>query len=224
MRIRPIPKLTITYVTDGDLNEDDQKRVIQDVVTCGGNLHLRIAFRLPEWSDAQVSSLVSWYVSQALVSDSSRQLLPALIHNRPSLVEAHSGTQLWLPWRNREHPDVPPDQSALSIHDLKEYQEAVSLGMREVFFGNVFPTESHPGEVGRGIEALNRMSTALADHPRPPLITAIGGIDQHTIADIGKIRCANVAAIRAISRSEDIHETILSMQESWLSGWMASEA
>lgn len=196
-------RLTITYVTDPELDMIAQQRVIREFMACADEMPLRVAFRLPGASDANVSTLIRWYLD---LEDANR-LLPALIHGRNELASMFPECLLWLPSAALHREDVRA--SAYSVHSREEVQVAVERGAIELIYGHVFATESHLDEPARGLATLaDIVSSEL-------LVTAIGGVNDRTVGKLRPIGIDRVAMIRAVSRSPDIAETLGRIQERW---------
>ena len=206
-----------TYVTDEDLDRTEHERVLREFIVCAGYQPLRVAFRLPKWTDAEFLSLLEWYLEQVDRLGLQEDLEAPLVHDRPEATVRFPGTMLWLPWRNRDlvrADDI--GNLALSAHSAEDAHEAVSVGASELVFGHVFTSESHPGQPGRGVAALKEVKESLHVYENPPVVTAIGGINEHTIPEIGSIRHCRVAAIRSVSRSENIAKTMDRIRSSWV--------
>lgn len=195
--------LTITYVTDPDLDMTTQQRVIREVMACADEMPLRIAFRLPGTTDADIRTLVHWYLDL----EDANQLLSALIHGRHGLAGEFPNCDSWLPSSALIREDVRA--SAYSVHTRSEVMFAGDRGAVEVIYGHVFASESHPDEPPRGVETL---ATVAAN---TPLVTAIGGINEETVGALRPTGIDRVAMIRAVSRSPDIAETLRRIQHRW---------
>lgn len=195
--------LTITYVTDPDLDMTAQQRVMREFMTSANEMPLRVAFRLPGASEADIRALVGWYLD---LEDANR-LLPALVHGRNDLAGEFPGCVSWMPSAALSREDVRA--SAYSVHDHHEARLAGDRGAVEVIYGHVFVSDSHPGEPPRGVATL----AAIADSA--PLITAIGGINEETIGTLRPTGIDRVAMIRAVSRSPDIAGTLQRLQDRW---------
>ncbi len=204
--------LCITYVTDPDLSPGRQLDVLTEFVRSAPNQALRVAFRMPSATDDQVESLLNAYLLAIERAGVTSLLLPPLIHNRPMLVARYPGCGLWLStqWLAEIHV-----ADAYSVHSLDEATDAFDAGARELVFGHVFASESHPGKPGRGIAALQHLKLMMRMDVDEPVITAIGGIDEDSIQAIGAAGIRSVACIRAVSRSPDIASTLRGMCEIW---------
>ncbi len=106
----------------------------------------------------------------------------------------HLGSQ----WLDQTPPFGRFARVGISVHSLEEAIEAAALGADYVTFGHVFSSQSHPGEPGRGLDALAGIVERL-DIP----VLAIGGIDQANIAQVVATGCAGVSVISAIVDHHD---------------------
>lgn len=89
----------------------------------------------------------------------------------------------------------------VSVHTLEEAIEAERAGADYITFGSVFPTRSHPGEVGQGVSALSRAVQAVT----LPVL-AIGGITEGNLEEVLATGCAGIAIISAILIAPDPRE------------------
>lgn len=207
----------VTYVTDEDLDRDSHQRVLSEFISCAAVHPIRVALRLPRWSDTEFRRLLEWYLEQAEILPATSSLERALVHDRPEVTNLFPQVSLWLPWRNRDlvrESDI--GNVTISIHSVEDAHEAIAAGASELVFGHVFTSESHPGEPGRGIVALQEVAEAIQGYEHPPRLTAIGGVDERTIPEIGRIRHQRIAAMRSISRSDDIARTLDHIRTNWV--------
>ncbi len=203
---------TLTYVTDPGLDLTRQQRVIAAFSRCAADQMLRVAFRLPEASEDAVELLFTWYLNLVESEGLSEVMLPPLIHNRPALAARYGDAALWMPARAIHTAQA----AAYSVHTVAEASDAIAAGAEEVICGHIFASESHPGEPGHGTSRLQQIASAIRTDINTPVVTAIGGIDEHTVGEIGRARIFNVAAIRAISRSPDIARTLEAIRRNWI--------
>jgi len=84
-----------------------------------------------------------------------------------------------------------PRLLGVSVHSLAEARAAERAGADYVTMGSVFPTRSHPGLSGVGLEELRRVVEGV-EIP----VLAIGGI---TAANIGEVLATGVAGVAVIS-------------------------
>lgn len=204
---------TLTYVTDPDLTADEQRRVLRDFVGCSNDQMLRVAIRMPDMSDDEVTALLDWYLDMVHQQGLAETMLPPLLHDRSQLVRLYPEARLWLPANQLNQAQTA---DVFSVHSLDEAQRAIDRGAGEVMFGHVFETASHPDIPGRGIGALTEIASAIRTDINTPIITAIGGVGVDTVAVIGRARVFNVATIRAISRSPHFRETLERIRANWV--------
>lgn len=207
----------LTYVTDEAVDRAGQERILNEFLSHAGVHPLRVAFRLPRWTDKDVHKLIDWYSLRVESLGLQEEVEPPLVHDRPESVERFPTTSLWLPWRNRDL--IGPNdigRAAISVHSLRDAHEAVSVGAVELMFGHVFSSESHPGQPGRGVAALVEMTESMQSYENPPRVTAIGGVGEHTIPELGRVAHHSIASMRSISRSADIPQTLDRIRSGWV--------
>lgn len=204
----------ITYVTDPDLSLDEQRRVISRFVDCAALCPVRVAFRLPEVVDAEVVQLVDWFGAEYGPAERTGLLLPAWIHNRPSLIARYPDAGHWYP-----AAAIPPRgdyRQVRSIHSRKELDNAIQHGASDVVFGHVFTTQSHPGQEPRGLDALGGICSAARNISDRIALTAIGGITPENAHQVAELGVRSIAVMRSISRAMNIAETIRSFRNCWM--------
>lgn len=86
----------------------------------------------------------------------------------------------------------------VSTHAVEEARRAEADGADFALFGSVFPTASHPGSAGQGIEQVAAVARAV----RIPVI-AIGGITAERVGAVMHAGAAGVAVISAIFGADD---------------------
>lgn len=86
----------------------------------------------------------------------------------------------------------------VSVHSLAGAEAAAAAGADYLMFGNVYPTASHPGRPGAGVDALAQIVAAV-DMP----VLAVGGITPANVLDVLATGCAGVAVISAILQAPD---------------------
>lgn len=215
---------SVTYVTDEDLDRAAQERILNDFLACAGAHPLRVAFRLPDWTDSEVQLLVEWYSNRVDKLGLQSTLEPALVHDRPAVVDQYENCNLWLPWRNRDLISIDDSgHVAVSIHSTRDAHEAIFSGAGELVFGHVFTSESHPGQPGRGVDALLEVTEATRIYHNPPRVTTIGGINEFTIPEIGRSGHQRIACMRTISRSPNVAETLVRVRTGWVAARINAE-
>lgn len=209
---------TLTYVTDPALEMSEQQRVVGRIIRCASDHRLRVAVRLPDATDHEVSGLLEWYWNEEVKLRPLNRLQPPLLHYRPGMPKSVEEAQIWMPSR---FLGTGIDATAYSVHNRLEVERAVECGASEVIFGHVFNTASHPNEEGRGIHELLDARESTIDEPGITF-TAIGGINEGSMYAVGTAGIMSVACIRAISRSPDITKTLWNMHQEWTRGLNAS--
>lgn len=207
----------LTYVTDEEIGRTEQERILNEFLDCAGVNDLRVAFRLPTWTDPEIRMLIEWYLERVEALGLQGHPQQPLVHDRPEVVEMFQHCSLWLPWRNRDLIGVDDiGRAAISVHSVRDAHEAIAIGAGELIFGHVFTSESHAGQPGRGVAALQEVTESIQRYQKPPAITAIGGMNEHTVPEIGRCGHRNIAAVRSISRSSDIASTVQTIRSGWV--------
>ena len=209
----PGPK--VTYVTDPDLSLMEQQHVLTAFMRAADGFRIRIAFRLPDASDDEISALVKWYWSREASEPYLARLEEPLYHYRKDFVDRYPENACWA---SVKHLRSGIRADAYSVHNRGEVQSAIDAGASEIIFGHVFATDSHPGQHGRGISGLSE-AQATAKATAGLIVTAIGGIHEGTIDEIGRVGVHSVACMRAISRSPDIIATLWTLHQNWNTGY-----
>ncbi len=94
-------------------------------------------------------------------------------------------------------PDVPV---GVSCHSPEEARTAGAVaGVRYLFAGPVWPTESHPGEPGRGTEWLRSVVEVAGRTP----VLAIGGVRPDRVAEATAVGAGGVAVLGGVWRAPD---------------------
>jgi thiamine-phosphate pyrophosphorylase len=94
-----------------------------------------------------------------------------------------------------------------SIHDPDELQAALALSPDYLVAGTVFSTASKPGRVGIGLEALGQLVHLAGEVP----VYAIGGINQHNLAEVLEAGAWGVALASGVLLDPDPEEAVLSL-------------
>jgi thiamine-phosphate pyrophosphorylase len=105
---------------------------------------------------------------------------------------------------------LPRGWIGCSIHSPAEAEAAVRAGADYLLLGNVYPTASHPGRPGLGLESVR----TVAGLGRP--VIAIGGVDAARVAELRAAGAYGVAAIGALWRAEDPAAAALALLRPWL--------
>jgi thiamine-phosphate pyrophosphorylase len=92
-----------------------------------------------------------------------------------------------------------------SVRDAAEARIAGGEGADFVFLGTIFPTPSHPGYAGMGLEALEAVARSVSGWPS---VVAIGGIDPARAAEVLGAGAHGVAVVRGVWDSRDPTEAV----------------
>jgi thiazole tautomerase (transcriptional regulator TenI) len=84
------------------------------------------------------------------------------------------------------------------VHSIDEVQTAQELGADYVIFGHVFPTQSKPGLVSKGLKQLE----LVAHHVSIPVL-AIGGIKPANVRGVIEAGAQGIAVMSGVLEAED---------------------
>lgn len=90
-----------------------------------------------------------------------------------------------------------------SVHSIDEVETAQELGADYVIFGHVFPTQSKPGLVPKGLKQLE----LIAQHVSIPVL-AIGGIKPANIRGVIEAGAMGIAVMSGVLEAEDPLEKV----------------
>lgn len=99
----------------------------------------------------------------------------------------------------------------LSVHDQREADEAMASGADFLMLGSIFPTTTHPGRPGLGVDVLR--AVALSGRP----VLAIGGVTPARVASLRDAGAWGVAAITALWDAPDPGAAAVALLEPWTS-------
>lgn len=182
-------------ITDPALDPLEQVRRIELAVPHGVDaVHLR----LPAASAREVYDL-AMVLQGSLVSRG----VPLIVNDRIDVALAVNagGVQVGargLPLRAVRRMLGPAAPVGVSVHSVDEAAAAERDGATWLTFGHVWETGSHPGEPGRGVEALREVAAAV----EIPVI-AIGGITTVQIPEALAAGASGTAVISAILAVDD---------------------
>ena len=133
----------------------------------------------------------------AAVADATEALL--VVNDRVDVALAVGGVGVHLGGRSLETgrvrrlvgEQVPVGRS---VHGVEEAAGASGAGADYLFFGNVWPTPSHPERQGTGLEALARSAEAA----RPVPVLAIGGVTAARAGQAQRKGAGGVAVMRGV--------------------------
>lgn len=183
-------------VTDPALEPLEQVRRVEAAVPHGVDaVHLRLP---------QATARETYDLAMVLQASLVERGVPLIINDRIDVALAVNagGVQLGgrsLPLaavRRVLGPDAP---IGVSAHDIDDARAAEADGATWVTFGHVWETASHPGEAGRGPDALREAAAAV----RVPVI-AIGGVTAARVPEALAAGAAGVAVISAILGADDV--------------------
>jgi thiamine-phosphate pyrophosphorylase len=97
-----------------------------------------------------------------------------------------------------------------SVHTVAEAAAAVHENSDFLVVGNIFPTDTHPGRPGAGLDLVR--GTAALGVP----VIAIGGITRERVAAVHAAGAYGVAAIRALWLAPDPAAAVLGLLEPWM--------
>ncbi|MBX5458835.1 MAG: thiamine phosphate synthase [Thermogemmatispora sp.] len=104
-----------------------------------------------------------------------------------------------------------------SVHSLAEAEEAVAAGADYLLAGTIFPSPSHPGQAGAGVELLERLR---ARWPRLPLL-AIGGLSATNAARVIEAGADGIAVISAIYGAASVAQAVDALRQALAAGSQA---
>ncbi len=193
--MRPLPRLLA--FTDGRIAErDDLDRRAAAIASVGPSVGL--VARLPGGSADGLSTLAERFVRLA-----REPMAAVLVTGRADIARATGANGVIardgdLPLAAMRQVTGGSDYLHLrSVHDLAAAQAAVDEGADALVVGTIWPSASHPGRPGAGLQLIE--ATARLGCP----VYAIGGV---TIARASEARAAGawgVAAIGAVWDAED---------------------
>lgn len=171
----------------------------------GGVTH--VVVRRPEDSAEQIYRLSR--TVDDLTGESGVRLL---VNDRVDVALSLSGTGAHLGGRSlpamAARPLLDGRLMGVSVHSRQHAYVAKDSGADYLLFGHVYETRSHPGEPGRGLEALREVVSAV-DIP----VIAIGGITADRVDEVLATGAAGVAVIRGISDARDPESSARAFRE-----------
>ena len=136
-----------------------------------------------------------------------------IVSGRPDLAAAIGAQGVQLAAGDLAPTDVrrllPHGWIGSSVHDLDEAAKAVAEGADFLVVGAIYPTTSHPGRTGAGVELIGK--TAGLGRP----VIAIGGIDATRAAEVREAGAYGVAAIGALWNAADPAAAALALLAPW---------
>lgn len=182
-------------ITDPALDPLEQVRRIERAVPHGVDA---VHVRLPGASAREVYELAMVLQASLVVRG-----VPLIVNDRIDVALAVNagGVQVGargLPLRAVRRLLGPAAPVGASVHSVEAAVAAERDGATWVTFGHIWPTESHPGEPGRGLGTLREVAAAVAI----PVI-AIGGVTAKRAPEAIAAGASGVAVISAILDASD---------------------
>lgn len=110
-----------------------------------------------------------------------------------------------LPTREARALMGPERWIGVSVHEASELVRARKEGANFAFVGTVFPTDSHPGRAGLGVEGLGR----ILEHEPDFAALAIGGVEPDAVEDVLRAGARGVAVLRGVWARTDPASAVL---------------
>jgi thiamine-phosphate pyrophosphorylase len=203
--LRPLPRLHA--VTDATVVALADFGVRAAAIAAAGSA-VALHARHPEASAADLAALAGRLVALARPAEAN-----VIVNRRADIAAAiHAqGVQL-------RHDDISPRDArrvlpagwvGRSVHSAAEAMSARAEGADYVIVGPIFPTASHPGAPGGGIELVRGAGAAGI-----PVI-AIGGIDAERALEVAAAGAWGVGVLSALWTSSDPAQTALTLLAAW---------
>jgi thiazole tautomerase (transcriptional regulator TenI) len=97
-----------------------------------------------------------------------------------------------------------------SVHSPEEAAQALEEGADFLIVGSVYPSDSHPGRPGAGLDLVRK--TARFGLP----VIAIGGVNASRAAEVAEAGAYGAAAIGALWRASDSAAAAQALLEPWV--------
>lgn len=192
-----VPRLHVV-TDDRVLAREGLVAAARSLLEVGGPL-LAFHVRGPHTSAAAVYEVVT-----ALLPTSRRTGALLVVNDRVDVALAAGVGAVHLGVRSLEPPEVrrlvgEDAAIGLSTHDPEEAKLAAGSGVDFLFFGNVWPTPSHPDRPGAGTDRLTEAVDAAGGVP----VVAIGGVDLDRIASVRSTGAHGVAVLGGVWSAGD---------------------
>jgi len=203
--LRPLPRLHA--ITDGGVVSLADFGVRAAAIAAAGSA-VALHARHPDATAADLAALAARLVALARPAEAN-----VIVSRRADVAAAvHAqGVQL--------RPDdlapgdarrvLPVGWIGRSVHTAAEAIAAQEEGADYVVVGPIFPTPSHPGARGRGVELVREASAAGI-----PVI-AIGGIDPERALEVAAAGAWGVAVLSALWSASDPAQAALAFLAAW---------
>ena len=204
--MRPLPRLHA--ITDGKILANKDLGIRAAAIAAAGPA-VAIHVRDPGAGGAALARAALRLLTLARPPEAA-----LFVSARPDLAAAVDADGLQLPG----HCLVPADARRIfprgwigrSVHSVAEAERAIVEGADFLMVGNIYPSTSHPGLPGAGLDLVRR--TAALGRP----VVAIGGIDAVRAVEVRDAGAWGVAVIAALWEADDPAAAALALLEPWL--------
>ena len=204
--MRPLPRLHA--VTDGAVLAAEDFGIRAAAIAAAGAavaLHAR---------DCGAGGAALGRAAMRLVALARPPEAAVFVSGRPDLAAALSAHGVQLGAGDLTPGDArrvfPSGWIGCSVHSPAEAAAAVRAGADYLMLGNVYPTASHPGRAGIGLETVR----TVARLGRP--VIAIGGVEPARVDELKAAGAYGIAAIRALWGAGDPAAAALALLRPWL--------
>jgi thiamine-phosphate diphosphorylase len=204
--VRPLPRLHA--VTDaGVLDEPDFPIRAAAIAAAGSAVALHARDRTA--GGARLAQVTHRLLALARPPEAA-----VFVNARPDIAAASGAQGVQLATGDLSPRDARlvfrPGWIGRSVHSAEEAAQAVEEGADFLMVGSVYPSDSHPGRPGAGLD-LVRQTVRLG---RP--VIAIGGIDASRVAELAEAGAYGAASIGALWRAPDSAAAALALLEPWV--------
>jgi thiamine-phosphate pyrophosphorylase len=204
--VRPLPR--VHAYTDADIAAGADFGVRAAAIAAGGPavaLHARIRGA----STAKLASLTRRLLALARPPEAA-----VIVSERADVAAATGAAGVQLAGDDLSPADarriLPEGWIGRSVHSIAEAAAAVHEKSDFLVVGNIFPTDTHLGRPGAGLDLIR--STAALGVP----VIAIGGITGDRVAAVRAAGAYGVAAIRALWLAPDPAAAVLGLLAPWM--------
>jgi len=198
------PSRVLLMITEPEAKVHELERVVPAAVRGGVS---RVLLRMPR---ANASALFAAGLQLMAMLEGSG--VPLLVSDRVDVALALGARGIQLGQHSlpveRARVIAPDHLIGVSVHDVDQAHRAAAGGADYLVFGHVYATASHPGEPGRGLDALREVVVAV-DIP----VIAVGGISAENVEEVLAAGASGAAVIRAISAADDPEAAARSLRQ-----------
>lgn len=191
-------------VSNGRMDLDEFSKIAGRIAPYVDFIHLREKHR----SAQEITSLINRLKEESIPSED------IIVNDRVDIacVEGVGGVQLAYhsigSKEVRKH--FPQLRIGKSVHSVLEAQEAETDGADYVLFGHIFSSNSKPGLLPKGIEALKDVVDAISI----PVI-AIGGITPQNVHEIRRTGAKGIAVMSGVLDAHNPFQVAQEYQKGW---------